>query len=221
MDYDTTEAFQSARALFRELLVKAMSEGQIIEPVGDRIYQTISFLRSGRARKILTERALRDKVLGSVVHRHKGPAQEDSDLVRIRASPGLCAILLTILALGTPKMIPPFEARFLEEQPCRKTDDDLPFDQHFARQLFGEEGGRIFFDTQFAFVAVTLERGLFHREYQALRCLPYLQSEHIGSGAYGKVYRVKIEKGHFLFREPRSRNKDVSPPPLSLPGSDR
>lgn len=210
------EAFDAASAHFRDLLRRAMSQGQTIEPLDDddESYRAKPFLRSGAARKIMSEHDLREKVLGFVVHRDGGPGQDDRDCETIRGSPGLCAILLSILTLGTLEMIPSFEARFLGERPCGKTDDDLPFDEHFARQLFGPEGGLVFFKKQFAFVAVTLGRGLFHREYQALRCLPYLENEHIGTGAYGKVYRVKIEKGHFLFREPRSRNKDVSVPIL-------
>lgn len=68
----------------------------------------------------------------------------------------------------------------------------------------------MFFSNQFALAAVNLGKDHFHHEYHDLSYLPYPENESIGSAAYGKVYRVKIEKGQFLFREPRSRNKDVS-----------
>lgn len=205
------EAFEAARTHFRPLLSRRMSEGRIIQPMDRDIYQPTTFLRNGAARKILSEQDLRQRVLGFVVHRDGGPAQDDRDLARIRGSPGLCAILLSILTLGTPGMVSHFESRFLGETPA-ESDDDLPFDEHFAREVFGNEDGPIFFQKQFAFVAVALGTGMFHREYQASRRLPYLEDERIGRGAYGRVYRVKIEKGHFSYREPRSRNKDVSSP---------
>lgn len=220
MDPGTAEAFRSAREHLRPLLGDAMSLGRTIAagPVGSDggvgngsdYYKEKYFLRSGVAREILSEEHLTEMVLGFVIHRHIGPTQDERDLRRIRGSPGLCAILLNILAFGRPEMIPLFETSFLEEPlQCRKTDDDLPFDEHFAKQLFGAENGRVFFEKQFAFVAITLGEGLFHREYQALRCLPYLEDERIGRGAYGRVYRVRIEKEHFLFKEPRSRNSDT------------
>ncbi|KAJ5307026.1 hypothetical protein N7508_006041 [Penicillium antarcticum] len=39
-------------------------------------------------------------------------------------------------------------------------------------------------------------------------CLPYLEQELRGKGAFGTVYRVKIAKGHFFFRNLRSANSD-------------
>lgn len=211
IDPSMIENFYTASDHFQNLLRSAISQGQMIHPAGndDELYQPKTFLRSGAARKILNEQNLREKVLGFVVHRGKSPAQEDSDLEKIHRFPGLCAILLCILTLGTPEMIPCFEEQFLGERPCGKTDDDLPFDEYFAGQLFGFEGGWTFFRKQFAFAAVTLEMECFDHKFKGLSCLPYLENERIGNATYGKVYRVKIEKGHFLFREPRSRNKDV------------
>ncbi|OQD88652.1 hypothetical protein PENANT_c003G02955 [Penicillium antarcticum] len=39
-------------------------------------------------------------------------------------------------------------------------------------------------------------------------CLPYLEQELRGKGAFGTVYHVKIAKGHFFFRNLRSANSD-------------
>jgi hypothetical protein len=157
-------------------------------------YRSTGFYRSGVLRDILSEQALRDKVLGLVVHREEGPSQIDSDLEKIHGSSRLCAILLCIPTHGTLEMIPHFEEQFLGEWPCGKTDDDLPFDEYFAGRLFGSKGGTIFFNHQFLFAVVTLGKGIFAHTYDALSSLPYLENERIGSGAYGNVYRVKIEK---------------------------
>lgn len=246
MDDGRSVAFHAAREHFRKRVNEALSSGRSLQgsstsssssshshshsyshsyshshshsPPGDSdFYRPMQFLHNGAAKRILDARSLRKRVLGKVIHPNAGPDQEALDLAKIHGPPGLCSILLNILTLDTPDSIPSFETYFLAERPCGKTDVDLPFDEHLSRQLFGDSLGVRFFNRQFAFVAVTLGTGLFHREYQTSRCLPYLdRDEHIGSGAYGKVYRVKIEAGHFLYQEPASTNQNVSSIPHTL-----
>jgi hypothetical protein len=174
------------------------------------------FLRHGLAAQILTLDELKTKVFGRVLHPR--PGSEGIYVKRILGQespasfdfPGseLRTILLIILCFGDQPMLNAFEANFLQN-PCGKTDRDLPFDEYVAQQIF-DSGGKQFFQSQFPFVPVTITEGNFRTEYQYLRNLPYLEHEEIGRGAFGRVFKVKIERGHYQYQQPRSRNQDVS-----------
>ncbi|KAI1344882.1 hypothetical protein F5Y15DRAFT_9520 [Xylariaceae sp. FL0016] len=203
------EAFEEAREYYFGLIDENKSKGmRIAYNATDREAHykgDFPFLRDGSANKILTQQNLHDKVLGRVIHPGKEKADHYDRL--IFSDPGLRIILLTILSRGTLEMLESFEARFLD-QSCESSDKDLPFEMHYCLQLFGSRDGRKFFENQFPFLAPTLAEGTFRREYQSFRCLPYLEQKLLGRGSFGTVYKVKIERGHFEFREPKSRNLD-------------
>lgn len=75
---------------------------------------------------------------------------------------------------------------------------ELPLHPGTARELFGEDlvAADLFCKNQQYFCAVVL------RKKEEVRChghrrVPYLEDEEIGTGAYGKVYRVVIARHHF------------------------
>ncbi|KAI0136671.1 hypothetical protein BJ170DRAFT_24559 [Xylariales sp. AK1849] len=207
---DATDAtFEGVQKHFMDLVKDAGSSGMRIQydNQGVKYWDNYPFLREGVASKILTRDALQTEVFGRVVH--PGRDEEEGFLCRILDSPGLHIILLIILSMGNLEMLKNFLLKFLKGKDTHeKSDQDLPLEEDVAEQIFGKSG-RLFFKIQFAFVAVTITEGRFRDEYQYLRCLPYLEQTEIGKGAYGRVYKVKIERGHFKFRQPNSRNKDA------------
>jgi hypothetical protein len=215
MEDGRAHAFDAAQELFKALVNNAAVKGVRVETPtqGEVKYsEPVRFLPNGRAREILSDQRLHNNVLRIVIHPTATDTDVQRDLDRITAQPGLCLILLGILAFGNLSMLGKFELHFLEE-PCGKTDADLPLDEEFAQQLFGREDANTFFQLQFLFVGVTLVSGTFCRDYQISRYLPYSVPKRLGRGAYGTVFKVRIERGHFEFREPKSRNLDVCSQP--------
>ncbi|CAI6094539.1 unnamed protein product [Clonostachys chloroleuca] len=210
-----TTAFKRARSELRPLLQKETSTGCTIDNTlkarssteGPSYRYDAAFFRDGVAESILTDEKLRRVVLGTAIHPQAGSSVLENDIRRIIVAPGLQRILLTILCFGTGSMLRSFEERFLGENHCRYSDKDLPFDQSLVRELFGEEDATIFFQYQSNFVALTLGTGK-DAEYGPHHILPYVPDKELGRGGFGKVDQVKVERGHFLYREPPSRNRD-------------
>ncbi|CAI6332910.1 unnamed protein product [Periconia digitata] len=75
---------------------------------------------------------------------------------------------------------------------------ELPLQPASARELFGDDrvAADQFCNNQEYFCAVVL-RNKEEVTCKVHRRVPYLESEEIGSGAYGKVYRVVIARHHF------------------------
>lgn len=92
------------------------------------------------------------------------------------------------------------------------SDNNLPLKEALAKELFGEKTGKAFFKYQRKFLTNTLQEGEFRQSFPLSRILPWYdeQDSFLGRGAYGTVHKVKIVRGHFIFKEPRSRNADVS-----------
>ncbi|KAI9369537.1 hypothetical protein BJX61DRAFT_549496 [Aspergillus egyptiacus] len=95
-------------------------------------------------------------------------------------------------------------------EPPRLTDDNLPLPLSEARFFFFDHGNE-FFDAQFQFCAITLksrEHLVYRDDYRSQCPLPYKKQERIGSGAYGQVYKVKIECRHFRLAGDTTGNFD-------------
>ena len=94
----------------------------------------------------------------------------------------------------------------------KKKDADLPFDEETCVSLLAKEAGRLFYKTQFQFCPVVLkktERGIY-TSHRAQCPLPFLESEVLGEGSFGKVFKVKIEKKQFYKEDDTSANQKVS-----------
>ena len=115
--------------------------------------------------------------------------------------PGLCNILATLLFMrGGASILKQFEVFILSSEAVSSyTDDNLPFDLETCKKLFpvGGRGGD-FFREQFQFCPVVLKKhqDVICQGHKASCPLPCLKEEPIGSGAFGVVYKVLIERGH-------------------------
>ncbi|OCL04848.1 kinase-like protein [Glonium stellatum] len=115
---------------------------------------------------------------------------------------GLCNILATLLYMrGGESILRQFDT-FLRSNDSNPscTDDDLPFDLETCHRLFPAGGrGGDFFTLQFQFCPVVLNKhqDVICKDHKVSCPLPFIQEEYINSGAFGTVYKVLIEKGHF------------------------
>jgi hypothetical protein len=174
----------------------------------ERYREGFPFLRHGLVGKILT-----DDQLQSRVFRHLEEVSETAErnyTKHIRADYALRTVLLVLLWKGTKSMLESFENYFLKKSFDDRKDIVLPFDKSFARHIFGTNDGNKFFEWQFSFAPVTISEGTFRHESRSSEVLPYLKHKEIGSGAHGKVFKVKIERGQYMIPRLGSRNKDVS-----------
>ncbi|KAF9890503.1 hypothetical protein FE257_005908 [Aspergillus nanangensis] len=89
------------------------------------------------------------------------------------------------------------------------TDESLPISRDHAQTLFPISWYN-FHDEQFRFCAVTLMKReeVIYRD-DRLQCpLPYLEQEEIGQGAFGRVFRVRIEQQHIESRLSNNVNRE-------------
>ncbi len=80
-----------------------------------------------------------------------------------------------------------------------ETDGELPFDKETCNRLFGDDTGNLFWNTQFSFCPVVLKhtKRRVYTGHKKFCPLPFLEREMIGEGAFGKVFKVKVERDHF------------------------
>lgn len=92
----------------------------------------------------------------------------------------------------------------------RFADTKLPIPLETATFRFPLQGVE-FYNKQFRFCAVTLmKREEVVYEEDRLQCpLPYLQETKIGEGAFGQVWKVRIEEQHFQSRSERTANTEA------------
>jgi hypothetical protein len=93
-----------------------------------------------------------------------------------------------------------FSKRCVDPQHSGVLDDGrLPFSLPTARELIIDaEYGELFFSRQHMYCAPIIQEGASQSlDHQAP--LPYLEETLIGSGHYGTVYAVKVERSHFRF----------------------
>ncbi|KAE8398176.1 kinase-like domain-containing protein [Aspergillus pseudonomiae] len=94
--------------------------------------------------------------------------------------------------------------------PRQFTDADLPISLEMATSHFPLQGVE-FYHKQFRFCAVTLmKREEVVYEQHRFQCpLPYLEETKIGEGAFGQVWRVRIEEQHFQSRSDRTTTTEA------------
>ncbi|KAF3001679.1 hypothetical protein E8E14_007533 [Neopestalotiopsis sp. 37M] len=204
------------REALRQAREQLFSRGQKVSILDGRIeYNDIFFLRDGEASQIL-EPQLESVIFDHLIFPSDQERREFAD--RILRQPVLSVILLAILANGSLPMLKTFEDKFLRHgPPCTHSDLDLLFSIAHAREIFGDDA-LICFSNQPKNDLLTLVEGNFNQKHNARHGLPYVSTEFLGQGAYGRVQKVAIERGHYtkIDRLVSFKNKEV----LSLARKD-
>ena len=92
-------------------------------------------------------------------------------------------------------------------------DHDLPFSEV---KFLPEEYRSLFEREQYSFCPIVIKEGT-HNTYSAHRRLPFLASETVGGGLYGRVEKIEIQIGHLVYdtdqhrNEPNQKVKNTSP----------
>lgn len=130
--------------------------------------------------------------------------------------PGLRVTFIILFAFTRPEDLKTaldlFQENILENNVTDLSDKSLPLEKAHAKELFGESAGKAFFSSQPKLLPSTLQGGDFRQILPTSSILPWFDEADsvLGEGAYGTVHKVKIVRGYFVFKEPRSRNADVS-----------
>jgi serine/threonine protein kinase len=87
----------------------------------------------------------------------------------------------------------------------------LPANEEYLSSLFDSFDAQDFFAEQRPFCTIVLGgAGVVTIDQDDKRSLPWLNEKHIGSGAFGSVYEVKIPKGHLTMRRDFSETNSTS-----------
>ncbi|KAL4925370.1 kinase-like domain-containing protein [Aspergillus undulatus] len=179
-----------------------------------RNHESRAFFPNGAARDVLrmNEEVLHE-LFRTLLSHDPVDIEIVSDIVR-RVVRNLSTTLAVVLQIRTPGNVDilrrfvdlTIHKNTLRESPIL-TDDDLPISLDKARLVFSTMGNE-FFDAQFQFCAITLRRegDVDYQEYRSQCPLPYKRQEKIGGGAYGEVYKVKIERRHLRSTGDRTGN---------------
>lgn len=77
-------------------------------------------------------------------------------------------------------------------------DDRLPYNVQALEQIFGEEAGglivRHFLDRQWVFTVPIMHQQTLHRELDRRVILPFLERKHVGEGAKGVAWKVRVHE---------------------------
>ncbi|KAL3451554.1 hypothetical protein BJX65DRAFT_220654 [Aspergillus insuetus] len=138
------------------------------------------------------------------------------DLVRrtVRHLSTILAIVLRVRSPGDITVLRQFTELLIIHQtpidPPRLNDQKLPIPLTDAKFYFPQRAND-FFDTQFQFCAITLrgeEHVIYQDDFRSQCPLPYRRQERIGGGAFGQVYKVKIERRHVRSLENNTGNDE-------------
>ena len=83
------------------------------------------------------------------------------------------------------------EKNLLEFLYRRKDDLGLPYHKD-ALPFLPPDVATDFVERQWEFIPVTLKKGALRLDLEYLHILPYYEDSHIGHGAFGDVFRVKL-----------------------------
>jgi serine/threonine protein kinase len=162
-----------------------------------------TFLPFGKAKDIILETTLDDftelcKSADDVdAERDKDP-KPTIDIIRTEEenSNQPCLVLAVLLCID--KFSPKDWRRFRNYLKERSRSHRLPLDKDDACKAFGPALGQSFYENQFPFCPIVLQKGIANI-YTGTRSkcrLPYLEQTEHGSGSFGKVFKVKMPQGH-------------------------
>ncbi|EAA58586.1 hypothetical protein AN6768.2 [Aspergillus nidulans FGSC A4] len=146
-----------------------------------------------------------------------GGLSSDRDLVPelvrrvLRSLSKVLAVVVRIRVSGDVDILRQFLDLIIHDNDFRHspklTDESLPISLTDAESFFHGFANE-FFDTQFQFCAITLRRegDIVYQDYRSQCPLPYKKQERIGAGAFGEVYKVKIERRHLRLTGDRTGN---------------
>lgn len=201
----------SLREALRQARKQLFSRGQKISICDGRIkHDDVFFIRDGEASQIL-EPQLESVIFGHLIFPSDQERREFAD--RILRQSVLAATLLAILANGSLSMVKTFENKFLRHgPPFTHSEHDLWFSRAQVSEIFGENALRSL-TVQSKNDLIELVEGSFDQNHNSRRGLPYVSTEFLGQGAYGKVHKVAIERGHYIKidRLVSFQNKEVGP----------
>jgi hypothetical protein len=160
-----------------------MSSVSLLEKIGSIRQKSSSvrhFVPYDRLLEILTEESVRS-VISSIVGIREFERQLFVTLVRERF-PRIFAILILNH----------------HEQHLLKFLYRLEYDsrRYFSRNdlfFLPQEIGDAFFERQWEFIPVVLEKGTLHRELSSDYILPFLEDKKIGSGGFGDIFKIKLD----------------------------
>ncbi|OCK78098.1 hypothetical protein K432DRAFT_406760 [Lepidopterella palustris CBS 459.81] len=172
------------------------------------------FLPHGSAKFILADENGLDRFFAFLFDNQIDTKRVLNRLLGLDKGPGLCNIFVTLLFLRGGKPVLKQFIQFIPRAPNAKpqspfTDENLPIDKATAKTLFPiYDRGADFFDEQFKFCPVVLKKHeeVVCNDYRASCRLPYLEQSFLNSGAYGRVFKVEVERGHFVSEREGSSN---------------
>jgi hypothetical protein len=172
-------------------------EDRIVE-LQTRNFESAAFMPAGELENLLTENVVRDILSASSVEIWN---QEEITRVVISGARRIFAIL--VLQSKVHLFI-----KFIRRDQLHsgELDAKLPIEESLLESLLGKAAGRLFWTSQWTFIAPIFRHDLSHRKLDDPVVLPFIgSSERIGEGAFGVVTKITLHKQH---QDIQSANED-------------
>ncbi|KAE8131255.1 kinase-like domain-containing protein [Aspergillus pseudotamarii] len=176
-------------------------------------YNRHRFFRNGTVKKVFesNQQDLRE-LLRSLCQANGTPLTQVPDLLRRTLTDLSLTFAILLFARGRQErdVVRQFVDLALATGADRFADTKLPIPLETATFRFPLQGVE-FYHKQFRFCTVTLMKReeVVYEEYRLQCPLPYLQETKIGEGAFGQVWKVRIEEQHFQSRSERTANTEA------------
>ncbi|KAE8362432.1 kinase-like domain-containing protein [Aspergillus caelatus] len=176
-------------------------------------YNRHRFFRNGTVKKVFesNQQDLRE-LLRCLCQANGTPLTQVPDLLRRTLTDLSLTFAILLFARGRQErdVLRQFVDLALATGADRFADTKLPIPLETATFRFPLQGVE-FYHKQFRFCAVTLMKReeVVYEEYRLQCPLPYLQETKIGEGAFGQVWKVRIEEQHFQSRSERTANTEA------------
>ena len=103
-----------------------------------------------------------------------------------------------LVLIGQPESILMFIQDDGHRQLC--LDDKLPFGLEKLQEILSDDiVKRQFDEKQKEFTVPIFDRSAIPRDFKGYTTLPFIEDDHIGSGGFGNVYKIKISPSHQLY----------------------